>query len=72
LPIPTEATSTSGNQMTKDELIGEYVTRIVDGMDMDTLVSYAYSCMAIALEQFSDEDLRAEIADFYPDLLEEV
>jgi hypothetical protein len=58
--------------MTNDELIGEYVTRIVDGMDMDTLVSYAHDCLAGALEKLSDEDLRAEIADFYPDLLEEV
>jgi hypothetical protein len=57
--------------MTKDELIGEYVTRIVDGMDMDTLVSYAHDCLTSALVALSDEDLRAEIADFYPDLLEE-
>jgi hypothetical protein len=67
-----EATFTSGNQMTKDELIGEYVTRIVDGMDMDTLVTYAHNCMAISMETLTDEELRAEIADFYPDLLEEV
>ncbi len=67
-----EATCTSGNQMTKDELIGEYVDRIVDGMDIDTLVSYAHDGLAGALEKLSDEDLRAEIADFYPDLLEEV
>ena len=67
-----EATFTSGNQMTKDELIGEYVTRIVDGMDMDTLVSYAHNCMTSYMELLSEEDLRAEIADFYPDLLEEV
>jgi hypothetical protein len=58
--------------MTRDELINEYVTRIVDGMDMDTLVVYAHNCMAISMELLSDEDLRAEIADFYPDLLEEV
>ena len=66
-----EATFTSGNQMTKDELIGEYVTRIVDGMDMDTLVSYAHECLTRAWADCSEEDLRAEIADFYPDLLEE-
>jgi hypothetical protein len=58
--------------MTRDELISEYVTRIVDGMDMDTLVTYAHDCLASVLETYSEEDLRAEIADFYPDLLEEV
>jgi len=67
-----EATFTSGNHMTKDELIGEYVTRIVEDMDMDTLVSYAHDCLTSALVTLSDEDLRTEIADFYPDLLEEV
>jgi len=58
--------------MTRDELINEYVTRIVDGMDADTLAVYAHNCMAISMELLSDDDLRAEIADFYPDLLEEV
>ena len=66
-----EATFTSGNHMTKDELIGEYVTRIVEDMDMDTLVSYAHECLTRAREDRSEEDLRAEIAEFYPDLLEE-
>lgn len=58
--------------MTKDELIGEYATRIVEGMDMDTLVAYATEQLIDALSTMSDEDLREEIADFYPDLLEEV
>jgi NAD/NADP transhydrogenase alpha subunit len=57
--------------MTKDELIGEYATRIVEGMDMDTLVAYATDQLLDALSTMSDEDLREEIADFYPDLLEE-
>jgi hypothetical protein len=58
--------------MTKDELIGEYATRIVEGMDMDTLVAYAIDQLIDGLHTMSDEDLREEIADFYPDLLEEV
>lgn len=72
MPIPTEATFTSGNQMSKDELIGEYVTRVVDGMDTDTLAVYAHNCMTIYMETLTEEELRAEIAEFYPDLLEEV
>jgi hypothetical protein len=58
--------------MTKDELIGEYATRIVEGMDMDTLVAYAIDQLIDGLHTMSEENLRAEIADFYPDLLEEV
>jgi len=65
------AATCTGNHMTKDELIREYVTRIVEDMDMDTLISYAHECLTRAREDRSEEDLRAEIAEFYPDLLEE-
>jgi len=65
------AATCTGNQMTKDDLIREYAYRIVDGMDVDTLVSWAIDTLAERLEDLPDEDLRNEIADFYPDLLEE-
>jgi hypothetical protein len=57
--------------MTKDELIGEYATRIVDGMDTNTLVAYAIEQLIDGLSRMSEEDLREEIADSDPDLLEE-
>ena len=57
--------------MTKDELIGNYAQRVVEDMDMDTLVAYALDQLIDGLATMSDEDLREEIADFYPDLLEE-
>ena len=58
--------------MTKDELLDKFVTRTVDGMDTNTLVMYAHNMMTITMATLTDEELRAEIADFYPDLLEEV
>lgn len=57
--------------MTKDELISEYAQRVVEDMDMDTLVAYALDQLIDGLATMSEEDLREEIADFYPDLLEE-
>jgi hypothetical protein len=57
--------------LNRDDLIREYAYRIVDGMDMDTLVSWAIDTLAERLEDLPDEDLRNEIADYYPDLLEE-
>ena len=60
------------NREIRDELIGEYVGRIVGGMDMDTIIAHAHDNLAEALDKLSDEDLRAEIADICPDLLEEV
>lgn len=57
--------------MTKDELISEYAQRVVGDMDMDTLVAYALDQLIDGLATMSEEDLREEVADFYPDLLEE-
>ena len=54
----------------REDLIGEYADRVVDGMDMDSLVVYALDKMMEDLRTYSDEDLRDEIAEFYPDLLE--
>ena len=54
----------------REDLIGEYAGRVVDGMDMDSLVVYALDKMMEDLRTYSDEDLHDEIAAFYPDLLE--
>lgn len=54
----------------REDLIGEYADRVVDGMDMDSLVVYALDKMMEDLRTYSDEDLHDEIAAFYPDLLE--
>jgi hypothetical protein len=59
------------NQMTKDELIGEYATRVVRQREGRTLVAYTIDQLINGLSTMSEEDLREEIADFYPDLLEE-
>lgn len=58
--------------MTIDELLDEFVDRRLNDMDTPELESYARNMMTIAMETLTDEELRAEIADFYPDLLEEV
>lgn len=58
--------------MTKDELLDEFVDRTLDAMDTPELESYARNMMTIAMKTLADEELRAKIAEFYPDLLEEV
>lgn len=55
----------------RDEVLDEFVERIVDGMDLGTLMTYAIDKMRESYDEVSDEDLTKEIADFYPDLLEE-
>jgi hypothetical protein len=56
--------------LNREELIAQYAERIVEGMDTDTLVMYAIDQLMDGLRTYSDEDLTAEIEDFYPDLLE--
>jgi hypothetical protein len=56
--------------LNREELIAQYAERIVEGMDTDTLVMYAIDQLMVSLRTYTDEDLTAEIEDFYPDLLE--
>jgi hypothetical protein len=55
----------------RNDLINEYAELIVDGMDMDTLVMYAIDTIRDRLSSYNDEELLEEIADFYPELLED-
>lgn len=59
------------NMKNRDEVLNEFVERIVDGMDMEAIVSYAIDKMRESYDDVSDEDLAKEIADYYPDLLED-
>jgi len=55
----------------RDLLVDAYVSRIVDSMDMDTLVNYAQDKMYDVLEDYDDAALVEEISSHYPDLLED-
>lgn len=54
----------------REDLIDRYSTRVVDGMDMDDWYELAIYALRRALDTYSDEELEAEVRDFYPDLLE--
>lgn len=55
-----------------DELRREYTERVVDGMDIDTLCNFVFEQIMTNLEDYSDEQLKNEINEYYPDLLEEL
>ena len=61
------------NKMTfnRDSLIQDYAQLIVEGMDMDTLVSFAYDTLIGNLDAYSDEELIEEVKEYTPELLEE-
>lgn len=56
--------------MNRAELIEAYAENIVDGLDMDALVTIAYETFVDRLESYNDEELTDEIKMFAPDLLE--
>lgn len=55
--------------MTRDELETLLAERVVEGMDMDTLVVYAIERLREAYRDLSSEELRLELQEFAPDLL---
>jgi hypothetical protein len=59
------------NNLNRDSLIQDYAQLIVEGMDMDTLVSFVYDTLVSNLESYSDEDLLSEVTEYNPELLEE-
>jgi hypothetical protein len=54
------------------QLIEDYASLIVEGMDMDTLVSFAYDTLVGNLDSYSDRDLISEVTEHNPELLEEM
>ena len=56
----------------KDELVSDYASRIVDGMDIDTLCQLAYDLIVAEKSEYEEAELLAEIEEYYPDLLENV
>ena len=55
----------------REKLIEDYASLIVDGMDMDTLVSFAYDTLVSNLESYDDAELIKEVTEYNPELLEE-
>jgi len=55
---------------TIEQLRREYTERIVDDMDVDTLMCFVFEQIMTNLEDYSDEELKTEVSKYYPDLLE--
>ena len=54
------------------ELASRMAERMVESMDMDTLVTYAIDCLLKSYqEEYTMDQLVGEVKDYYPDLLEE-
>ena len=63
-------TDPNTNTMNRDQLQNDYIESIIDGMDHKTMYQYVYDMLEQSLETYSDEELKTEVKDYYPELLE--
>ena len=57
--------------MNRSELQENMIQRILDDMDLDGLMQLAYDYMDESYGKYSDEELTAEVKEYYPDLMDD-
>lgn len=60
------------NTADRDSLIQSYIEQVIDNMNTKDLVRIVWEQLEENLSSYSDEELKTEIADHYPELLEDV
>ena len=60
-------TSTKMNESDLFELKKNYVNLIIDGMDIGALCDLAFDALSTTYDEYSDEQIRGEIKEFYGD-----
>ncbi|NDC24273.1 MAG: hypothetical protein EBZ49_09115 [Proteobacteria bacterium] len=59
------------NDKNRDDIIRVYASSILDGMDFDTLYSFAYEKLVESKDLMDNEPLENEILEFYPEILDQ-
>ena len=57
--------------MNRTELQESYIQQVIESMDHKTMEHFVYDALQDNLQGYSDEDLIAEVEEYYPELLEE-
>lgn len=57
--------------MNRNELQAALIDRIIDGMDVDSLCQLAAEYLEANYTGYTDDQIEAEAAEYYPDLLGE-
>ena len=58
------------SDMNRSELQRNMIDAIVDGMDMEMLCTLACDALSATYDEYSDEELKNEVEEYYPHLLE--
>ncbi len=56
-------------EMNKADLIDAYAQQLLDNMDIKTMERFVYDTLVENLSAYTDEELIAEVTDYYPELL---
>ena len=57
--------------MNRSELQDNMIQQILEDMDIKTMMAILYDNMNESYDKYSDEELIAEVEEYYPELLEE-
>ena len=57
--------------MNRKELQTAYITEIIDGMDLNDCLAILHDYMDKSMDDLSDNELREEVEEYYPHLLED-
>ena len=57
--------------MNREELTQAYIDRVIDNMNTKDLVRIVWEQLEENLGSYSDEELIAEVEEYYPELLED-
>ncbi len=56
--------------MDRETLMDSYIEAIIDGMDHKSMYHYVRDNLMDHLKEYTDEELKTEVEDYYPHLLE--
>ena len=64
-------TETMDNIIDRDKLQDDMINRILDDMDIKTMMAILYDNMSESYDKYSVKELIEEVEEYYPDLLKE-
>jgi hypothetical protein len=56
--------------MKRQDLQEELINKVIDGMDFKTMWSVLFDFMDQSYDKYTEEELIAEVKEYYPDLLD--
>ena len=64
-------TETMDNIIDRDKLQDDMINRILDDMDIKTMMAILYDNMSESYDKYSVDELITEVEEYYPHILEE-